>query len=126
MRLIPFLRFGKPGSEEEEEGDGSEPIELPPNELFDPPSDEEEEKTEEEEKPEEEEQEKPEDDSEEKRSANDDEMLKVFMAVEEEFVDNSGLASQIEDVPADELLQELRALAPAFGIRVAASEEEAA
>ena len=31
--------------------------------------------------------------------SNDDEMLKVFMTVDEEFVDNSGLTSQMEDVP---------------------------
>jgi len=121
MKLIPFLRFGKSGSDERDDG---ESIELPPDELFEPPSDEETEQAEEEEKSEEEE-EKTEDEAEEKGSANDDEMLKVFMTVEEEFVDNSGLASQIEDVPVDELVQELRALAPAFGIRVAASEEEA-
>ena len=120
MKLIPFLRFGNSGSDEQD----GEDVDSPPNELFEPPSDEEEEKTEDEEKSEEEE-EKTEDDAEEKGSANDDEMLKVFMSVEEEFVDNSGLASQMEDVPVDELIQELRALAPAFGIRVAASEEEA-
>jgi hypothetical protein len=56
---------------------------------------------------------------------NDDDMLKVFMSVEEEFVDNSGLAAQIEDVSTEELLQELRAMASAFGIHVAVSEEAA-
>ena len=121
MKLIPFLRFGGSGTQEIDD----EFIERPPDELFEPPSDEEEEeKTEDEEHPEDEE-EKTEDSAEEKGSASDDEMLKVFIAAEEEFVDNSGLASQLEDVPAEQLVQELRALAPAFGIRLAASEEEA-
>ena len=56
---------------------------------------------------------------------NDEEMLKVFMTVDEEFVDNSSLTSQMEDVPATELLQELRVLASAFGIRVEATQDEA-
>ena len=56
---------------------------------------------------------------------NDDEMLKVFMSVDEELIDNSGLASQLEDVPAEELLQELRIMASAFGIRVTVPEDEA-
>jgi hypothetical protein len=48
------------------------------------------------------------------------------MTVDEESVDNSGLTSQMEDVPAAELLQELRVLASAFGVRVEAMQDEAA
>ena len=113
MKLIPFLRFGNARGEEED-NDG---IDLPPQELVEPPADEETEKAEDEEKPEENGDDKP--------MTNDDEMLKVFMSVDEEFIDNSGLASQLEDVPAEELLQELRIMASAFGIRVTVPEDEA-
>jgi hypothetical protein len=46
-----------------------------------------------------------------------DNLLNVFMSVDEEFVDNSALMNDIEDVPAAELLVELRALAAAFNVR---------
>jgi hypothetical protein len=120
MKLIPFLRFGNGRGKEEE----SETIDSLPDELLEPPTDEETEQAEDEEKPEEEEQAKEEEDGG-APMGNDEEMLKVFITVEEEFVDNSGLASQIEDVPAAELLQELRVLASAFGIRVEATQDEA-
>jgi hypothetical protein len=120
MKLIPFLRFGNGRGNEEE----SETVDSPLDELFEPPTDEETEQNEEDEKPEEE-QSKEEDGDENKSMSSDDEMLKVFMTVDEEFVDNSGLASQMEDVPATELLQELRVLASAFGIRVEATQDEA-
>lgn len=117
MKLIPFLRFGgSHGGEEDTDG-----IELPPNELVELPTDEEE-QAEDEEKPEED---KTEESGDDKRLANDDEMLKVFMSVDEEFVDNSGLTSQIDDVPAEELVQELRVMASAFGIHVIVAEDEA-
>jgi hypothetical protein len=45
-----------------------------------------------------------------------DDLLNVFLSVDEEFVDNSGLVSEIEDVPATELLEELRVLASAFNV----------
>jgi hypothetical protein len=121
MKLIPFLRFGGTPSEEEQDDE----LDLPPPELLEPPVDEE---TEEDEEEQEEEMEKEEDkkDGPEGAPMNDDsEMLKVFMTVEEEFVDNSGLVSQIEDVSVDELLQELHLLASAFGIRVEATLDEA-
>jgi hypothetical protein len=114
MKLIPFLRFGNSHVEEEP----NEEFDTPPEELVEPP---EEEEMEDEEKPEEETKEE----AEERSMGDDDEMLKVFMTVDEEFTDNSGLVAQVEDVPATELLQELRVLASAFGIRVEAREDEA-
>ena len=119
MKLIPFLRFGSGRGKEEE----SETIDSLPDELLEPPTDEETEQAEDEEKPEEEQAKEEEDRG--ARMGNDEEMLKVFMTADEEFVDNSGLASQMEDVPAAELLQELRVLASAFGIRVEATQDEA-
>jgi len=119
MKLIPFLRFGNARSQEEE----SETIDSLPDELLEPPTDEETEQAEDEEKPEEEEAKEEEDGG--APMGNDDEMLKAFITIDEEFVDNSGLTSQMEDVPAVELLQELRVLASAFGIRVEATQDEA-
>ena len=118
MKLIPFLRFGDDRGEEE--GDN---VVDPLSDLPELPTDEQTEQVEDEETTTEEEETE---EGEERSSANDDEMLKMFMAVDEEIVDNSGLSSQLEDVPADELLQELRVIASAFGIRVAVSEDEAA
>jgi hypothetical protein len=120
MKLIPFLRFGNARGDEEDNED-NDGIDLPPQELVEPPSDEETEQAEDEEKPEDE---KPEENGDDKPMTNDDEMLKAFMSVGEEFVDDSGLASQLEDVPAEELLQELRIMASAFGIRVTVPEDE--
>ena len=122
MKLIPFLRFGTARGQEEE----SETIDSLPDELLEPPTDEETEQAEDEEKPEEEQAKEEEEEDRGGPMGNDEEMLKVFITVEEEFVDNSGLASQMEDVPAAELLQELRVLASAFGIRVEATQDEAA
>jgi hypothetical protein len=118
MNLIPFLGFGKkPGDQDENE----EP-DLP-SELVELPTDEEPEDEEEEEKPNEETRGGEEDDD--RPISNDDEMLRVFIAVDEEFVDNSGLAGRIEDVQATELVEELRVLASAFGINVETTHEEA-
>jgi hypothetical protein len=124
MKLIPFLRFG--GDRGEESGDDAlDPL----SELPELPTDEEVEQMEDEETKEEEtEEEKDKEETQEDDKGppgNDEEMLKMFMAVEEEMVDNSSLAAQIDDVPADELLQELRTIASAFGIRVAVPEDEA-
>lgn len=119
MRLIPFLRFGGNDRKEEEESD------APPDDLPEPPTDEEAKAEEEEEEQPEEEEKKAEDDNEEKSWGKDDEMLKVFMSVDEEFVDNSGLTSEMEDVPVGDLLDELRTLASAFGIPVSVAKDEA-
>jgi len=116
MKLIPFLRFGNGRGEEEQD----EEFDSPPDELVELPTDEEQEE-EEEEKPEEETKEEPDD----QPMGGDDDMLKAFIAVDEEFVDNSGLVAQVEDVSASELLQELRVLASAFGIRVETAQDEA-
>jgi hypothetical protein len=117
MKLIPFLRFGNSQGEEEQ----NEEFDPPPSEVVELPTDEETEE-EEEEKPE---AEMTKEDEDNKPMGSDEEMLKVFMTADEEFVDNSGLAAQLEDVPATELLQELRVLASAFGIRVEATQDEA-
>ncbi len=122
MKLVPLFRFWGGRHEEEEL-----PDELPVNMLQLPPEEQptdsaeedaenEEEESEEEEKEEEEEEERePEDEH--------DDMLKVFHDVEEEYVDNSALVSGLEDVPARELLAELRVLAAAFGVRTGGGEE---
>ncbi len=114
MKLIPFLRFG--GSDAEGDDEPIAPLPLDPLEA---PTDEEQTEEEEEEKPEEE---RPE---EEPSGGSDDEMLKVFMTVDEEFVDNSGLTSNMEDIPAEDLLEEARALGRALGVRVVFEEEQA-
>jgi hypothetical protein len=119
MNLIPFLGFGrKPGDQDE-----NEELDLP-SELVELPADEEPEDEEEEEKPNEETRGEEEEDDD-RPISNDDEMLRVFIAVDEEFVDNSGLAGRIEDVQAAELVEELRVLASAFGINVETTHEEA-
>jgi len=117
MKLIPFLRFGSARNEEEDD----DAMDLPLPELIEPPADEETEQAEDEEKPEEEKEENGDD----KPAPNDDDMLQAFLSVNEAFVDDSGLASKIEDVTVDELVQELRVMASAFGIRVAVPEDEA-
>ena len=116
MKLIPFFRFGG-GHHEGEEDDL---INSLPSELIEPVEEEEEEPAEEE-KPEEE---KPAEQAEEKSWDNDADLLKAFTSVEEEFTDTSGLASQVDDISCAELLEELRALAPAFGVRVVAAAED--
>ncbi|MGA2285379.1 MAG: hypothetical protein ABSG55_03830 [Dehalococcoidia bacterium] len=114
MKLIPFLRFG--GSHAAGDEVPNAPLPLDPLEA---PTDEEQQEEEEEEKPEEE---RP---AEEPSRGSDDEMLKVFMSVDEEFVDNSGLTADMEDIPAQELLEEARALGRALGVRVVYEEEQA-
>jgi hypothetical protein len=113
MKLVPLLRFwGRKRTEEESDlldGFPEETLQLPPE---DQPTDsaEEEVESEEEEKEENQEEEKTGD-------AGGDNLLNVFMSVDEEFVDNSALMNDIEDVPAAELLEELRGVAAAFGVR---------
>jgi hypothetical protein len=131
MKLIPLFRFGGDKEEEEEEGAEQEEEEtdlpsIPTDEMLQIPSDEQpsdfpgegeetsdstddEEKQEEDPKP---------------WGGSDDDMLKAFASVENEDIDNSSLAAEIEDVPASELLQELRALATAFGRPVPADEDD--
>ncbi len=116
MKLIPFLRFG--GSHVGEDDVPNAPLPVDPLEA---PTDEEqeEEEEEEEEKPEEE---KP---AEEASLGGDDDMLKIFTAVDEEFVDNTGLTSDMEEVSADDLLEEARALGRVLGVQVVHEEEQA-
>ena len=124
MKLVPLFRFWGEKGEEEAETDTpcvlqDEMLQIPSDEQ---PSDFQEEgeatsdSAEEEEKPEEDP--KP-------WGGSDDDMLKAFTSVEEEFVDNSSLAAEIEDVPASELLEEARALATALGRSVPAAEDDA-
>jgi hypothetical protein len=123
MKLIPFLRFGGGRAE------GDDVLDAPlPIDSLETPVDEEqqEEEEDEEEEAEEDEEEKPEEKPEvETPLSREDEMLKVFMSVDEEFVDNSGLTSDMEDVSAEELLEEARALSRALGLRVVYEEEQA-
>lgn len=113
MKLVPLLRFwGRKRTEEEPDlldGFPEETLQLPPE---DQPTDSAEEEVESEE-------EKEENQEEEGKTgdAGGDNLLNVFMSVDEEFVDNSALMNDIEDVPAAELLEELRALAAAFDVR---------
>jgi len=46
-----------------------------------------------------------------------DNLLSVFTLVDDEFVDNSALMNDVDDVPAAELLLELRELAAALDVR---------
>jgi hypothetical protein len=115
MKLAPLLRFwGRKRTEEEPDlldGFPEETLQLPPE---DQPTD----SAEEEVESEEEEEEKEENQEEGKTGdAGGDNLLNVFMSVDEEFVDNSALMNDIEDVPAAELLDELRGVAAAFGVR---------
>jgi len=47
----------------------------------------------------------------------------MFASVDEEYVDNSALTTEIEDVPMSELLVELRAIAAALRRPVAAADD---
>lgn len=115
MKLIPFLRFG--GSHVEQDDVLNAPL---PVDLLETPTDEEqEEEEEEEEKPEEE---KP---AEEPALGSDDDMLKAFLSVDEEFVDNTGLTSDMDEIAVEDLLEEARALGRAFGVNVVHEEEQA-
>jgi hypothetical protein len=113
MKLAPLLRFwGRKRTEEEPDlldGFPEETLQLPPE---DQPTDSAEEEVESEE-------EKEENQEEEGKTgdAGGDNLLNVFMSVDEEFVDNSALMNDIEDVPAAELLEELRTVAAAFNVR---------
>jgi hypothetical protein len=110
MKLVPLLRFwGRKRTEEESDlldGFPEETLQLPPE---DQPTDSAEEEVESEEENQEEEGKT--------GDAGGDNLLNVFMSVDEEFVDNSALMNDIEDVPAAELLEELRTLAAAFNVR---------
>lgn len=113
MKLVPLLRFwGRKRTEEESDlldGFPEETLQLPPE---DQPTDSAEEEVESEE-------EKEENQEEEGKTgdAGGDNLLNVFMSVDEEFVDNSALMNDIEDVSAAELIGELRTLAAAFNVR---------
>jgi hypothetical protein len=108
MKLAPLLKFwGRKRTEEESDlldGFPEETLQLPPE---DQPTD----STEEEAENEEEEEEK---EAEKTGDAGGDSLLSVFTSVDEELIDNSALMDDLEDVPAEELLAELRALATAF------------
>jgi hypothetical protein len=112
MKLVPLLRFwGRKRTEEESDlldGFPEETLQLPPE---DQPTDSAEEEVESEEE------EKEAEEEEKTGDAGGDNLLNVFMSVDEEFVDNSALMNDIEDVPAAELLEELRGVAAAFGVR---------
>jgi hypothetical protein len=123
MKLVPLFRFWGEKGEEEAETDPpcvveDEMLQIPSDEQ---PSDfqEEGERTSDSEKEEEKQEEDPK-----AWGGSDDDMLKAFASVEEECIDNSALAAEIEDVPVSELLQELRALATAFGRPVPAAEDD--
>ena len=113
MKLAPLLRFwGRKRTEEEPDlldGFPEETLQLPPE---DQPTDSAEEEVESEE-----EEEKEENQEKETRDAGGDNLLNVFMSVDAEFVDNSALMNDIEDVSAAELIGELRTLAAAFNVR---------
>ena len=115
MKLAPLLKFwGRKRTEEEPDlldGFPEETLQLPPE---DQPTDSAEEETESEE--EEEKEENPEEEGK-TGDAGGDNLLNVFLSVDEEFVDNSALMNDIEDMPATELLEELRGVAAAFGVR---------
>ena len=110
MKLAPLLRFwGRKRTEEESDlldGFPEETLQLPPE---DQPTDSAEEEVESEEENQEEEGKT--------GDAGGDNLLNVFISVDEEFVDNSALMNDIEDVPAAELLEELRTVAAAFSVR---------
>ncbi len=116
MKLVPRLKFwGRNRTDEE-----SDPLDGFPEETLPPPpedqaTDSEDEETEGEEEKEEAESEENQEEEEKTGDAGADGLLNVFTSVEEEFVDNSALTNEIEDVPAAELLDELRGLAAAFG-----------
>jgi len=110
MKLVPLLRFwGRKRTDEESDlldGFPEETLQLPPE---DQPTDSAEEEVESEEENQEEEGKT--------GDAGGDNLLNVFMSVDAEFVDNSALMNDIEDVPAAELLEELRGVAAAFNVR---------
>jgi hypothetical protein len=114
MKLVPLLRFW--GSKRTE--DESDPLDgFPEEALLPPPEDQTTDSTEEEVESEEEKTEENQEDEEKTGDAGGDNLLNVFLSVDEEFVDNSALVNGVEDVPAAELLVELRALAAAFNVR---------
>jgi len=127
MKLVPLFRFwGEKGEEEAETEAETDPLyaledEMPQIPSDDQPSDLQEEgegtsdSAEEEEKQEEDPN---------AFGGRDDDMLKAFASVEDESIDNSALAAEIEDVPVSELLEELRAVATAFGRPVPAAEDD--
>ena len=128
MKLVPLFRFwGDKGEEEAEAEAETDPLfalesEMPQIPSDEQPSDIQEEGEETSDSAEEEE--KQEEDPKPWGGSGDD-MLKAFTSVEDENVDSSALAAEIDDVPVSELLQELRELATAFGRPVPAAEDDA-
>ena len=115
MKLVPRLKFwGRKRTDEEPDLLDGFPEETLPPPPEDQAADSEDEETEGEEEKEEGESEENQE-GEKTGDAGADGLLNVFMSVDEEFADNSALVNEIEDVPAAELLDELRGLAAAFG-----------
>jgi hypothetical protein len=119
MKLVPLSRFW--GKKEEEEPELSDEL---PEEAFQLPQEEQPTDSAETDSEEENEEEKGEENEEqsegeeqEQGGGGDDQLLKVFQEVEDDYVDNSALVAGIEDVPVGELVEELRSLAAAFGLR---------
>ena len=125
MKLVPLFRFWGEKGEEEAEAETA-PTCVLPDETLQIPSDEQPSDFQEEGEgtgDSAEEKEKQEEDPK-AWGGSDDDMLKAFASVDEENIDNSALAAEIEDVPVSELLQELRELATAFGRSVPAAEDD--
>lgn len=125
MKLMPLFGFLSRRQVVEDDEDMledliAEQINLPTEEIVE--SEEEETESEEEETGEEEEKEETE--GAKNVSASTDDMLKVFVATEEEFTDMSSLVTEVEDIPAAELLVDLRQVAAAFNIRLQDSDGE--
>ncbi len=115
MKLVPLLKFW---GRKQTDGESDILDEFPEETLQLPPEDQPTDSTEEEEKTEEEkEAETEEEGSEKTEDTVKDGLLSVFTSVDEEFIDNSALMDDLEDVPADELLEELRTLATALNVR---------
>jgi hypothetical protein len=122
MKLVPLFGFLSRKRVVEDDEDMLEELIA---EQLKPPTEEIVESEEEEPESEEEEEEEEKEETEgAEMSASTDDMLKVFVATEEEFTDMSSLVTEVEDVPAAELLVDLRQIAAAFNIRLQNSDGE--
>jgi hypothetical protein len=112
MKLVPLLRFWGRKRTEDDADLGDEF----PEEILQLPPEDEAAASEDGETREEAAEETPAADPPEQEGERVDDLLNVFLSVEEEFVDNSSLLKDVDDVPATELLEELRVLASAFNV----------
>lgn len=119
MKLVPLLRFWERRQREEDDFLDELPeqaLQFPTEEEAESPAEEDAEDEREEEGEMKEEEETVDEGESAGGPGGQDDLLKVFLAAEEEYADTQALATEVEDVPAAELLAELREVADTLNL----------